>query len=111
MMAALQHFNYSKTNTTKIAVLGDMGELGAASETEHQVVVNYLENADISEIYLVGKQFKKTTTNRPNIIKFENTENIKKHLQLAELKNCSILVKGSRSMALEEILEVFEPKA
>lgn len=111
MMAALQHFNYSKTNTTKIAVLGDMGELGAASETEHQVVVNYLENADISEIYLVGKQFKKTTTNRANIIKFENTENIKKHLQLAELKNCSILVKGSRSMALEEILEVFEPKA
>ncbi|PRX43185.1 UDP-N-acetylmuramoyl-tripeptide--D-alanyl-D-alanine ligase [Salegentibacter salegens] len=110
MMAALQHFNDSKTNTTKIVILGDMGELGAASETEHQVVVNFLENADISEIYLVGKQFKKTTTNRPNIIKFENTENIKKHLHLAELKNCSILIKGSRAMALEEILEVFEPK-
>jgi UDP-N-acetylmuramoyl-tripeptide--D-alanyl-D-alanine ligase len=111
MMAALQHFDNSKTKTTKIVILGDMGELGAASEIEHQVIVNFLENADISEIYLVGKQFKKTTTNKPNIIKFESTENIKKHLHLAELKNCSILIKGSRSMALEKILEVFEPKA
>ena len=111
MMASLQHFNKVKTNTTKIVILGDMGELGNASETEHQVVVNFLENADISEIYLVGKQFKKTTTNKPNIIKFENTENIKKHLQLADLENCSILIKGSRSMALEKILEVFEAKA
>ena len=111
MMASLQHFNKVKTNTTKIVILGDMGELGNASETEHQVVVNFLENADISEIYLVGKQFKKTTTNKPNIIKFENTENIKKHLQLADLENCTILIKGSRSMALEKILEVFEAKA
>jgi len=111
MMASLQHFDKVNTNNTKIVVLGDMGELGTASETEHQVIVNFLENADFSEIYLVGKQFKKTTTNKPNIIKFENTENIKKHLLLAELKNCSILVKGSRSMALEEILSAFETKA
>ncbi len=111
MMAALQHFDKSKTNTTKIVIVGDMGELGAASETEHQVIVNFLKNADFSEIYLVGERFKKTTTNKPNIIKFANTENIKKHLHLAELKNCSILIKGSRTMALEKILEVFEPKA
>ncbi|SKB77541.1 UDP-N-acetylmuramoyl-tripeptide--D-alanyl-D-alanine ligase [Salegentibacter holothuriorum] len=111
MIASLQHFNKVKTKTTKIVILGDMGELGTASETEHQVIVNFLENADISEIYLVGKLFKKTTTNKPNIIKFENTENIKKHLHLAELKDCSILIKGSRSMALEQILEVFETKA
>jgi UDP-N-acetylmuramoyl-tripeptide--D-alanyl-D-alanine ligase len=110
MMAALEHFENLKTNTSKIAIIGDMGELGAASETEHQVIVNFLENADISEIYLVGKKFKKTTTSKPNIIKFDNTENIKKHLDLAELKNCSILIKGSRTMALEQILEVFEPK-
>lgn len=110
MMAALQHFEKLKTKTTKIAIIGDMGELGAASETEHQVVVNFLENTDISEIYLVGKQFKKTISSKPNIIKFDNTENIKKHLQLAELKNCSILIKGSRTMALENILEVFESK-
>ena len=111
MMASLQHFNNIQTNTTKIVILGDMGELGNASETEHQVVVNFLENANISEIYLVGKQFKKTSTNKPNIIKFENTKNIKKHLQQAKLKDCSILIKGSRSMALEELLEIFAPKA
>ena len=110
MMASLQHFNNLKTNATKIVIIGDMGELGTASETEHQVIVNFLENASISEIYLVGKQFKKTSTNKPNIIKFENTANIKSHLQLANLKDCSILIKGSRFMALEELLEVFEPK-
>ncbi|WP_037319106.1 UDP-N-acetylmuramoyl-tripeptide--D-alanyl-D-alanine ligase [Salegentibacter sp. Hel_I_6] len=107
MMAALGYFENLKTNTTKIAIVGDMGELGAASETEHQVIVNFLENTNISEIYLVGKKFKKTTTSRPNIIKFENTENIKKHLKLAEIQNSSILIKGSRAMALENILEVF----
>ncbi|TDN93437.1 UDP-N-acetylmuramoyl-tripeptide--D-alanyl-D-alanine ligase [Salegentibacter sp. 24] len=109
MMAALQHFQNLKTDNDKIVILGDMGELGPSSETEHQVIVNFLENADISEVYLVGKQFGKTTTNKPNIIKFDNTETIKNHIYLAELKNCSILIKGSRAMALEKIMEVFEP--
>jgi len=107
MMVALQHFNKLKTNQNKIAVLGDMGELGASSETEHQVMVNFLENLDISEIYLVGANFKKTTTSKSNIIKFPNTESLKKHLRLADIQNYSILIKGSRSMALENILEVF----
>jgi UDP-N-acetylmuramoyl-tripeptide--D-alanyl-D-alanine ligase len=109
MMAALQHFQNLKTDNDKIVILGDMGELGPSSETEHQVIVNFLENADISEVYLVGKQFRKTTTNKPNIIKFDNSETIKNHIYLAELKNCSILIKGSRAMALEKIMEVFEP--
>lgn len=111
MMASLQHFDASKTNQQKIAILGDMKELGNSSETEHQVMVNFLEELNISEIYLVGENFKKTSSSKANIIKFKDTESLKKHLKLAKIQGYHILIKGSRGMALENTLEVFEVPA
>lgn len=108
MKASLKHFNAANTNQQKIAILGDMKELGNSSKTEHQVLVNYLEELNISEIYLVGDNFKKTSSSKSNIIKFKDSESLKEHLRLAKIQDYHILIKGSRGMALENTLEVFE---
>lgn len=106
MRASLENFRDMKVKGQKIAVLGDMLELGAISESEHQDIVNLVETCKFDEVYLVGKNFKKTKSTNPMIIKFENTENLKKHFSEMDFNNCNVYIKGSRAMALEELVEV-----
>lgn len=106
MMASLQNFAEIKTKKSKIAILGDMLEVGAASQTEHQTVANFIANSDFSETYLVGPNFKETSVSKPTVIKFRDTSSLKEHLKLSKLTDSYILIKGSRGMALEGVLEV-----
>lgn len=105
MHAALENFRKLKTNKQKIAILGDMFELGEASATEHQIVVNYVNNSDFSETYLLGENFKNTDINSNYIFKFKSIEDLKKHLEENNYENCYFLIKGSRGMALERVLD------
>ncbi|MCP9201594.1 UDP-N-acetylmuramoyl-tripeptide--D-alanyl-D-alanine ligase [Gramella sp. GC03-9] len=105
MHAALENFNNLQTSKQKIAVLGDMFELGDAAPTEHQVIVNFIENSKISETYLLGENFKKTHTSNDFIFKFKDIEALKTHLQESNFENCYFLIKGSRGMALERVLD------
>ncbi len=108
MLAALENFKELKTNKQKIAILGDMFELGSAASTEHQVVANFIENSDFSETYLVGDNFKGTTTSSDFIFKFKNIESLKQHLEESDFRNCYFLIKGSRGMALERLLDAIK---
>ncbi|MUP46601.1 UDP-N-acetylmuramoyl-tripeptide--D-alanyl-D-alanine ligase [Gramella sp. BOM4] len=105
MHAALENFNNLKTNKQKIAILGDMFELGSAAPTEHQVIVNYIENSQIAETYLLGENFRKTDTSSDLIFKFKDIGALKTHLEESNFENCYFLIKGSRGMALERVLE------
>ncbi len=104
MMAALENFEQSK-GTTKVLFLGDMFELGGEAEFEHQNIVNYIENSSFNEMYLVGENFYKTIITSTKIKKFKSFENLKQSLKKQSFNNCKILIKGSRGMALERILE------
>ena len=106
MRAAIENFGETKVKGQKIAVLGDMLELGSTSEPEHQDIVDLAESCRFDEIYLVGRNFKKTKTTSPTTIKFENTENLKKHFSMTEFRNCYFFIKGSRAMALEDLVTV-----
>ncbi|MGY5851627.1 UDP-N-acetylmuramoyl-tripeptide--D-alanyl-D-alanine ligase [Salegentibacter sp. F14] len=106
MRASIENFREMKIQGQKIAVLGDMLELGTTSETEHQDIVNLVESCSFDEVYLVGNNFKKTKTAAPTIIKFETTENLKKHFSMTEFRNCNFFIKGSRAMALENLVSV-----
>jgi len=88
----------------KIAVLGDMFELGDYAALEHQHLTERLENSSIDEIYLVGKNFYATDSG-PKIKKFETFEDFKAGQHPAVFNHATILIKGSRGMALERILE------
>lgn len=105
MMAALENFKQS-TASNKVLFLGDMFELGKDAPTEHQNIVNYIEEHLISQVNLIGSNFYKTVTKKPFIKKFETFEDLKSNLKNLQINNASILIKGSRGMALERILEL-----
>jgi UDP-N-acetylmuramoyl-tripeptide--D-alanyl-D-alanine ligase len=103
MMAALQNFIQSNS-PNKIVFLGDMFELGITSEEEHQYIIDYLEKYMDGQCYLIGNAFNKTTTNLANIKKYPSFENLKPVLESTSFLNAHVLIKASRGMALERIL-------
>jgi len=103
MLAALK--NLKQLNTEhKHLFLGDMFELGKEAELEHQAIVNYVEENFDKNIILVGENFYKTTT-KPTTEKFKSFEDLKHQLKNLNLNDSTVLIKGSRGMALERILD------
>ena len=109
MRAALESFNKFPANN-KVAILGDMFELGATSEKEHQDLVTYLENLNFNRVFLIGTNFKKAKANSPKIQQFEKFPELEEAITSTDLQNTKVLIKGSRGMALERLLDVFKRK-
>lgn len=105
MMAALENFKQLHQKK-KIVFLGDMFELGNTAQTEHQSIVDYLEENALGEIYLIGKNFYNTKVNHNSIKKFKDFDALKLHLQNYAIKDSFLLIKGSRGMALERVLKL-----
>ena len=97
--------NFSKTNhQKKIVILGDMFELGDYSTKEHQNIVDYCNTLHLDRCIFVGEAYSKTSA----IEKYENFESLKTQIKQSPFKNCYILIKGSRGMSLERLLEVID---
>ncbi|MEN9975872.1 MAG: UDP-N-acetylmuramoyl-tripeptide--D-alanyl-D-alanine ligase [Bacteroidota bacterium] len=91
----------------KIAILGDMFELGTESPSEHKKVVTQLENeADIT-VYFVGKDFFAQRITNPHLHFFETFAAFSEEIQTKLPSNSLLLIKGSRGMALEKTLDLF----
>ena len=105
MLAALENFKQLHQER-KIIFLGDMFELGQTAEIEHQFFVDYLEKNDLGKVYLIGKNFFKTKVQLAKIEKFETFDDLKLNIQNHPVKDSFLLIKGSRGMALERILEL-----
>ena len=100
-LVALDNFNSIKYSS-KIAILGDMFELGDYAFDEHQKIVTYCKTLDIHRCIFVGKEFYKTNASE----KYENFEKLKTEITKSPLRNSYILIKGSRGMSLERLLEI-----
>lgn len=103
MKEALENFNLLKSEN-KIAILGDMFELGKDSIKEHQEIAKLATSFNFNEVYLIGKAFSTITVK--NAFQFESFEAFKKSQNYININNTSILIKGSRGMALERILDL-----
>lgn len=104
MEVALTNFiQWEKDN--KLIVLGDMFELGDDSLVEHKNIISILENQNTIDCYFVGSYFYKNKIEKNNFTFFENFESFSEFIKNKELKNKTILIKGSRGMALERTLE------
>ena len=104
MQAALENFKNVKA-TSKIAILGDMFELGETAIDEHQKIAELAEELNIKTVFLIGQLFSKTTTK--NAIKFVDFEAFKNNYNSTEFCNSTLLIKGSRGMKLERVLNLF----
>ena len=104
MMAALTNFAGIR-NENKCIILGDMLELGTVSAEEHQKITDFIEEQKFSEVYLVGPQFK-NTIDRTQKKKFDQVELLSNYLKTQPIENKLILIKGSRGIHLEKILEL-----
>ena len=102
MQAALENFQAIDEKKKKIVFLGDMFELGQIAKTEHQAIADLTAQMNFDEVFLVGESFNNCQT---QFKKFASFDTLAAYLKNTSLPQGSILIKGSRGMALERILE------
>lgn len=91
-------------NEGKVFILGDMLELGSVSVEEHQKIVDLLSGAEGCEVFLVGDNFMQTIS--PSyFFKCLNVDELKLEIENRNWKNRFILIKGSRGIKLEKVIE------
>lgn len=99
MMAALENFRQMEA-AHKVAILGDMKELGEGSHEEHQKVVDFLKECGFERVMLVGPEFGGTSSPFEH---YKDVKEVEALLAAHPLQGCCVLVKGSNSMKLSEL--------
>jgi UDP-N-acetylmuramoyl-tripeptide--D-alanyl-D-alanine ligase len=86
----------------KVLMLGGMMEMGDSSLEEHQSIISLINQYQWKAVVLVGGDFGKADH---SYINFKNSVEAKEWLQQQHFTGATILVKGSRSMQMEKVLE------
>lgn len=91
----------------KIAMLGDMLELGADSVAEHKAIVYCVSEMNLDKVFLVGEEFRKALDSCGNecerISWFADSASLAEHLSKERLSGCTVLIKGSRGVRMERV--------
>ena len=114
MKYAIELMNKISNSRKKIAVLGDMFELGAEGKNLHRKLAAVIKQNKINEIFLLGslmnnlhKELKKNN----NVSRyFLKRKDLLESLSSQDYGNSVILVKGSRGMKMEEFVKIIEDK-
>ena len=101
MKVAIENFAKMEGNN-KILMLGAMMELGKESLYEHEQIVNIIKQFNWYKVILVGSSFNEI---KNPFINFENATEAKEWFKEQRFQNAHILIKGSRSMQMEKVLE------
>lgn len=99
MTAALQNL-IGIEHPHKVAVIGDMRELGSVSHEEHARIIKLCQDSNI-ETYFVGSEFQKQLVGNPH--SFANVEEANVYLAANPIREALILVKGSHSIHLDRL--------
>jgi UDP-N-acetylmuramoyl-tripeptide--D-alanyl-D-alanine ligase len=103
MENAIDAFYLDKSDA-KALILGDMFELGEESELEHQKIITKVQQLGFTEVYWVGEMFSQIS---PSIGKsFKTTADCFAYLKDNPIRKKKILIKGSRGIALEKLVEL-----
>ena len=102
MMAALENFRLMEVEH-KVAVLGDMKELGEGSVEEHRKIVDFLGECGFEKVMLVGAEFGKVNTNFEH---YPDVEAVKALFAENKPKDKFMLIKGSNSMKLAQLKDI-----
>ena len=104
MAAALQNFGEIKAGH-KMAIIGDMKELGEVSREEHQKIVDMLKDMQLQHVWLVGEEFEHTST-PDSFRKFAGVDDVKAAIKEHKPKGQYILIKGSNGTRLFQLPEL-----
>ena len=103
MSAALNNLSVITANY-KIAILGDMFELGPESAKQHELIAKQVSESGIDEVILIGKDFY-AFENEIKATFFQTPAEAAKYLNEKQIKDSLVLLKGSRGMKLENLLQ------
>ncbi len=99
MAAALDNFSLMEVSP-KMAILGEMRELGASSREEHERIIGKLKDCPFDEIWLVGQEFKDIDC---PYRKFDDVEQVKAAIAADRPEGRYILIKGSNGTRLFQL--------
>jgi UDP-N-acetylmuramoyl-tripeptide--D-alanyl-D-alanine ligase len=108
MKAAIDNFRLMEV-PHKMAILGQMGELGDVSQEEHRKVIKMLEEAHFEEVWLVGEEWKKAIAALKNTLHatlYTNVDEVKDAIANEQPHDRYILIKGSNSVKLYQLPEL-----
>lgn len=104
MEAAILNFIEQKAEHPWM-ILGDMFELGHISYYEHKRIIDLLKQLSISNVIFIGEEFYRLKEEHPFLF-FKDTKSVKDYLSKNKIENSTILIKGSRGMELEQLVEL-----
>jgi len=102
MRAAIENFRLMEV-ADKVAILGDMKELGEGSVEEHRQIVELLATCNFEKVILIGEEFGKV---KENFEHYPDVEAVKQIFSKDKPKGKFILIKGSNSMKLAQLKEI-----
>jgi UDP-N-acetylmuramoyl-tripeptide--D-alanyl-D-alanine ligase len=97
-LAAMEHPN-------KVVILGDMFELGDDTELEHKNIINQVVQMELSSALLCGKASSKASASSSSIASFGTKDELIEYLKSKPITGALILIKASRGMGLETLVE------
>lgn len=104
MEAALNNL-FSIPHLNKIAILGDMFELGDEAPYEHKKIADFADNPSLSQVILIGKNFEQVALEK-NWVHFNSATEAKNYFDSLPFSTSLLLIKGSRGMKLETLVEI-----
>jgi UDP-N-acetylmuramoyl-tripeptide--D-alanyl-D-alanine ligase len=105
MEGSIKNFLSLSEEWPKMIILGDMLELGKYSRSEHIGIIDFLVSRGLSEIFLVGPEF--CAVSDPSTFHcYRKVEDLIEHFRSNPVKERCILLKGSRGIKLEKLLEI-----
>ena len=105
MELALKSFERMKSCLKKIAILGDMLEMGEHSMNEHQNIVDLCTALQFDKVLLVGEEFGKTNIFDQRFEKFDDVVSLSQQYKIEDFDPVCILLKASRGIRLEKFID------
>ncbi|WP_295768043.1 UDP-N-acetylmuramoyl-tripeptide--D-alanyl-D-alanine ligase [uncultured Mucilaginibacter sp.] len=102
MAVAIANLNNLEAGN-KVMILGDMFEMGDEAYAEHKAIVNLALAVNADKHIFIGKEFLKHNAGSGNF--YETADEAMQALKADQITNSTVLLKGSRGMALEQLVQ------